>query len=64
LGLRDVKSLVETAREAAAKGEDIGGEAALERYRRARGPDVAALGAIGPLRRMAMREGVTPLLGR
>ena len=93
LGLRDVKGLVETAREAAAAGEDIGGEAALARYSRSRGPDIAtrtsvvdglnrsllanfapidaargfglaALGAIGPLRRFVMREGVAPKLGR
>jgi 2-octaprenyl-6-methoxyphenol hydroxylase len=93
LGLRDVKGLIEAAREAEGKGEDIGGEAALERYCRSRGLDVAAracavdalnrslisqfapidaarglglaaLGAIGPLRRMAMREGVAPTLGR
>ena len=91
LGLRDVEGLLETAREAAAKREDIGGEAALQRYRRRRGPDVAArafavdvlnrslvaafapidalrgvglaaLGAIGPLRRLVMREGVAPTL--
>jgi 2-octaprenyl-6-methoxyphenol hydroxylase len=92
LGLRDVNGLIETAREAGAKREDIGGKAALERYRRARGPDVAAracavdalnrsllarsapidaargvglaaLGAIGPLRRFVMREGIAPTLG-
>ncbi|MGD0762234.1 MAG: UbiH/UbiF family hydroxylase [Roseiarcus sp.] len=92
LGLRDVEGLLEAAREAAAKREDIGGEAALQRYRRRRGPDVAArafavdalnrsliapfapidaargvglaaLGAIGPLRRFVMREGIAPTLG-
>ena len=93
LGLRDVEGLLEAAQEAAAKREDIGGEAALQRYRRRRGPDVAArafavdalnrslvvpfapidaargvglaaLGAIGPLRRFVMREGIAPTLGR
>ena len=93
LGLRDVKTLVETARDAATRGEDIGGRAALARYARARLFDVAtragavdaldrsltvrfapldaaralgfaALGAIGPLRRLAMREGIAPTLGR
>jgi 2-octaprenyl-6-methoxyphenol hydroxylase len=93
LGLRDVESLLKSAREAADAGEDIGGEAALARYARSRGPDIltrtsavdalnrsliarfapidaarglglAALGAIGPLRRFVMREGVAPRLGR
>ncbi|MGD1015387.1 MAG: UbiH/UbiF family hydroxylase [Roseiarcus sp.] len=93
LGLRDVAGLIEAAREAEAKREDIGGEAALRRYRRRRGPDVAArafavdalnrsliagiapidaargvglaaLGAIGPLRRLVMREGIAPTLAR
>jgi 2-octaprenyl-6-methoxyphenol hydroxylase len=93
LGLRDVKGLIEAAREAAAEGDDIGGAAALERFSRSRGLDIAtrtgavdglnrsllahfgpldaarglglaALGAIGPLRRLVMREGVAPTLGR
>ncbi len=92
LALRDVKGLIEAARKAEGEGEDIGGEAALQRYCRSRGPDVAAracavdalnrsllahfapidaarglglaaLGAIGPLRRFVMREGVAPMLG-
>ncbi len=92
LGLRDVKGLVAAAREAAARGDDIGGAATLQRYSRSRGLDIAlrtcavdglnrsliahfapidavralgllALGAIGPLRRMAMREGVAPMFG-
>jgi 2-octaprenyl-6-methoxyphenol hydroxylase len=92
LALRNVKGLIEAAREAAAKREDIGGEAALERYCRSRGPDVAAracavdalnrsliarfapidaargvglaaLRAIGPLRRFVMREAIAPMLG-
>jgi 2-octaprenyl-6-methoxyphenol hydroxylase len=93
LGLRDVKGLVEAAREAEGEGDDIGGAAALERFSRSRGLDIAtrtgavdglnrsllahfgpldaarglglaALGAIGPLRRLVMREGVAPTLGR
>jgi 2-octaprenyl-6-methoxyphenol hydroxylase len=93
LGLRDVKGLAAAACEVAARGEDIGGEAALESYCRSRRPDIAmrtgavdglnrsllthfapidaarglglaALGAIGPLRRLAMREGIAPMLGR
>jgi 2-octaprenyl-6-methoxyphenol hydroxylase len=91
LGLRDVEGLIESARAAEAKREDIGGEAALQRYSRSRGLDIAlrawavdglnrsliaafapidaarsvglaALGAIGPLRRLVMREGVAPTL--
>ncbi|MGD1038195.1 MAG: UbiH/UbiF family hydroxylase [Roseiarcus sp.] len=93
LALRDVKGLIEAAREAEGEGEDIGGEAALERFSRSRGLDIAtrtgavdglnrsllahfapidaarglalaALGAIGPLRRFAMREAIAPMLGR
>ncbi len=93
LGLRDVAGLIEAAREAAAAGEDIGGEAALSRYCESRNADIAArtsavdglnrsllanfapidaarglglaaLGAIGPLRRFVMREGVAPRHGR
>ncbi|MGO4871018.1 MAG: UbiH/UbiF family hydroxylase [Roseiarcus sp.] len=93
LGLRDVKGLVAAAREAAARGDDIGGAATLETYSRSRRPDIAmrtsavdglnrsllthfapidaarglglaALGAIGPLRRLVMREGIAPMLGR
>jgi 2-octaprenyl-6-methoxyphenol hydroxylase len=93
LGLRDVRGIIEAACEAKAKGSDIGGEAALDAYQRARRPDIAmrtlavdglnrsllahfapidaarviglaALGSVGPLRRMVMREGVAPLLGR
>ena len=41
LGLRDVKGLVEAAREAAAAGDDIGGAATLESYSRSRRPDIA-----------------------
>ncbi|HEY1940638.1 MAG TPA: FAD-dependent monooxygenase [Roseiarcus sp.] len=92
LGLRDVRGIIEAAREAKANGADIGGEAALDAYQRARRPDIAmrtlavdglnrsllahfapidaaravglaALGSVGPLRRMVMREGVAPLLG-
>ncbi len=93
LGLRDVQGLIEAARQAAAAGDDIGGEAALARYARSRRPDIstrtsavdalnrsliahfapldaarglalAALGAIGPVRRFVMREGIAPRLGR
>jgi 2-octaprenyl-6-methoxyphenol hydroxylase len=92
LGLRDVNGLVAAASDAAARGEDIGGEATLGRYARARAPDIAlrttavdvlnrsllasfglvdaargfglaALGAIGPLRRLAMREGLGSRFG-
>ena len=41
LGLRDVKALVAAAREAAARGDDIGGAATLQRYSRSRGLDIA-----------------------
>jgi len=93
LGLRDVQAIVATAIEARAGGRDIGGEAALRIYGRARRGDVAirtgfvhglnqalltrfapvdfargaslaALGAIGPLRRFVMREGIAPRLAR
>jgi 2-octaprenyl-6-methoxyphenol hydroxylase len=92
LGLRDVGTLVETARDAATRGEDFGGRAALARYACARRFDVAtraaaveaidrslmvrlapldaarafgfaALAAIGPLRRLTMREAIAPLFG-
>jgi 2-octaprenyl-6-methoxyphenol hydroxylase len=93
LGLRDVEGLIAAARQAAAAGDDIGGEATLRRYARSRRADIltrasavdalnrsliadfapldaarglglAALGAIGPLRRFVMREGIAPRLGR
>lgn len=93
LGLRDVAALGEILVAAKARGEDIGGAATLERYERARRPDIAsrvaavdllnrsllsdllpvqalrglglyAIGRIGPLRRMMMREGIAPSLGR
>lgn len=93
LGLRDVQAIVASALEARAGGRDIGGEAALRIYERARRGDVAirtgfvhglnqalltrfapvdfargaglaALGAIGPLRRFVMREGIAPRLVR
>jgi 2-octaprenyl-6-methoxyphenol hydroxylase len=86
LGLRDVKALIA----AATASEDLGADAALDRYARSRAADVAfrtaavaglnrslladcapvdlarglglaALGAIGPLRRLTMRAGVAPL---
>jgi 2-octaprenyl-6-methoxyphenol hydroxylase len=41
LGLRDVKGLIEAARQAAAEGADIGGVATLDAYARARRPDIA-----------------------
>jgi len=90
LGLRDVEGLVAAAAAARAAGRDIGDEAALQSYARARAPDIAgrmlavnglnlslleayapidalrgaglvALKTIGPLRRMVMREGLSPL---
>jgi len=93
LGLRDVTAIVACAVEARGEGRDIGGEAALLSYERARRTDVAmrasfvhglnqalltrfalvdfargaglaAIGAIGPLRRFVMREGVAPGLAR
>jgi 2-octaprenyl-6-methoxyphenol hydroxylase len=93
LGLRDVKAIVASCIESRAKGQDIGGADALQRYQRARRADIwvragvvdglnqalltrflpvdlargaglAALGAIGPLRRFVMREGVAPRLAR
>jgi 2-octaprenyl-6-methoxyphenol hydroxylase len=86
LGLRDVKALIA----AATASDDLGADAALDAYARARAADVlfrttavaglnralladcapvdlarglglAALGAIGPLRRLTMRAGVAPL---
>ena len=86
LGLRDVRALIA----ATTASDDLGADAALDAYARARAADVlfrttavaglnrslladcapvdlarglglAALGAIGPLRRLAMREGVAPL---
>lgn len=91
LTLRDVASLGECAAKALAEGDDLGGDAMLGRYERARrldvetrtrGVDVAnralmsdllpvqaarALGfflaaRVGPLRRLVMREGLTPSL--
>ena len=93
LGLRDVAAIVACAVDAREEGLDIGGEAALRDYERARRTDIfmrtavvdglnqallahfapidfargaglAALGAIGPLRRFVMREGVAPRLAR
>ena len=89
LGLRDVQAIVASAVEARDQGLDIGGEAALRPYERARRTDIfvrtavvdglnqalltrfapidfarraglAAIGAIGPLRRFVMREGIAP----
>ena len=89
LGLRDVEAIVALALEARTEGRDIGGEAVLRQYERARRADIAmrtgavhglnqalltrfapvdfargaglaALGAIGPLRRFVMRRGVAP----
>jgi 2-octaprenyl-6-methoxyphenol hydroxylase len=86
LGLRDVRALIA----AATASDDLGADAALDRYARSRAADIlfrttavaglnrslladcapadlarglglAALGAIGPLRRLTMREGVAPL---
>jgi 2-octaprenyl-6-methoxyphenol hydroxylase len=91
LGLRDVEAIVACAVEARGEALDIGGEAALLSYERARRSDIAlragfvhglnqalltrfapvdftraaglaAIGAIGPLRRFVMREGVAPRL--
>ena len=50
LGLRDVKAIVKTAKQARDEGADIGGEPALRRYAVARRPDIAmrtlAIGAV------------------
>ena len=93
LGLRDVETIMALALEARTEGRDIGGEAVLRRYERARRADIgmrtgvvhglnqallsgfapvdfargaglAALGAIGPLRRVVMRQGVAPELAQ
>jgi 2-octaprenyl-6-methoxyphenol hydroxylase len=42
LGLRDAASLADCVAEAKARGEDIGGDATLAAYDRARAPDVLA----------------------
>jgi 2-octaprenyl-6-methoxyphenol hydroxylase len=89
LGLRDVEAIAACSLDARDEGMDIGGEAALRAYERARrtdifmrsavvdglnqallsrfapidfarGAGIAALGAVGPLRRFIMREGVAP----
>jgi 2-octaprenyl-6-methoxyphenol hydroxylase len=89
LGLRDVETIVGSARYARALDDDIGGREALRRYERsrrfdiaarttlvdglnrallsrlppvdfARGAGLAALGAIGPLRRFVMRGAMGP----
>jgi len=93
LGLRDVNAIVACAVEARGLGLDIGGEAVLLSYDRARRTDIAmhtgvvhglnqalltrfapldfargaglaAIGAIGPLRRFVRREGIAPGLAR
>ncbi|MDA9507136.1 2-octaprenyl-6-methoxyphenyl hydroxylase [Bradyrhizobium sp. CCBAU 11386] len=89
LGLRDAADIARLAGEAIASGQDPGAADVLQRYDRARRPDILSrtfaidianrsllndflplqpvravgmhlLGAIGPLRRFAMREGLTP----
>ncbi|MDA9465368.1 UbiH/UbiF family hydroxylase [Bradyrhizobium sp. CCBAU 53415] len=89
LGLRDAADIARLASEAVASGRDPGADEVIERYDRARRPDILSrtfaidianrsllndflplqpvravgmhlLGAIGPLRRFAMREGLTP----
>ena len=89
LGLRDAADIARLAGEAIPAGQDPGTHAVLQRYDRARRPDILSrtfaidianrsllndflplqpvravgmhlLGAIGPLRRFAMREGLTP----
>ena len=89
LGLRDAADIARLAGEAIASGQDPGAPDVLQRYDRARRPDILSrtfaidianrsllndflplqpvravgmhlLGAIGPLRRFAMREGLTP----
>jgi len=88
-GLRDAADIAAIVAEAAARGEDIGGDAALARFDRTRRSDIVSrtlaidfanrsllsaflpvqvaraaglhlLGAVGPLRRIAMREGLSP----
>jgi 2-octaprenyl-6-methoxyphenol hydroxylase len=89
LGLRDAADIAALAGQAIAAGHDPGTEDVLDRYDRARRPDILSrtfmidmanrsllndflplqpvravgmhlLGSIGPLRRFAMREGLTP----
>ncbi|WP_022724271.1 UbiH/UbiF family hydroxylase [Rhodopseudomonas sp. B29] len=89
MGLRDAADIADIVRDAMARDQDIGADAALKRFDRARGADVAsrtfaidianrtllsdllpaqaaravgmqALGSVGPLRRFAMREGLSP----
>ncbi|WP_407112114.1 UbiH/UbiF family hydroxylase [Bradyrhizobium sp. LMG 9283] len=89
LGLRDAADMARLAGEAIASRQDPGTDEVLNRYDRARRPDILSrtfaidmanrsllndflplqpvravgmhlLGAIGPLRRFAMREGLTP----
>lgn len=89
LGLRDAADIARLAGDALAAGQDPGAADVLQRYDRARRPDILSrtfaidianrsllndflplqpvravgmhlLGAIGPLRRFAMREGLTP----
>jgi 2-octaprenyl-6-methoxyphenol hydroxylase len=89
LGLRDAADIARLAGDALAAGQDPGAADVLQRYDRARRPDILTrtfaidianrsllndflplqpvravgmhlLGAIGPLRRFAMREGLTP----
>lgn len=89
LGLRDAADIARLAGDAISAGQDPGTDAVLQRYDRARRPDILSrtfaidianrsllndflplqpvravgmhlLGAIGPLRRFAMREGLTP----
>ncbi|MCO5129369.1 MAG: UbiH/UbiF family hydroxylase [Xanthobacteraceae bacterium] len=89
LGLRDADDIARIVADAAARGEDIGGDAALARFDRERRGDIASrtlaidlanrsllsdflpiqiaraaglhlLSGVGPLRRLAMREGLSP----
>jgi len=89
MGLRDAGDLAEIVRDAMASDADIGAEAVLKRFGRARGPDIASrtlaidianrtllsdllpaqaaraagmqlISSVGPLRRFAMREGLSP----
>jgi 2-octaprenyl-6-methoxyphenol hydroxylase len=89
LGLRDASDIADIVAEALGRGEDPGAPAALARFERARGADIASrtfaidianrsllspllpvqglralglhlIGQVGPLRRLAMREGLAP----
>jgi 2-octaprenyl-6-methoxyphenol hydroxylase len=89
MGLRDASDIAEIVRGAMEGAADIGADAVLKRFGRARGPDVASrtlaidianrtllsdllpaqmvraagmqlMGSVGPLRRFAMREGLSP----